>query len=97
MLAFADINKLILLETDTSSDGLGAILSQVQEVLPGGMWKLSPIKAGIFWPWTVIEHFQEYLQHKTTTVQELPEEIQAYWTFREEMTVEDFYSVLTTK
>ena len=64
MLAFADFNKLILLETDTSSDGLGAILSQVQEVLPGGMWKLSPIKAGIFWP--VIEHFQEYLQHKTS-------------------------------
>ena len=81
VLAFADLEKPFLLETDTSSEGLGAVLQQKQE---GG--KYHPIAYDsralhgseknyhssklefLALKWAVTEQFEEYLLYKPFTV-----------------------------
>ena len=81
VLAFADFEKEFQLETDTSSEGLGAILSQKQ---PDGKWH--PIAFGsrelkggeakyhlsklefLALKWAITEQFREYLQYRPFTV-----------------------------
>ena len=81
VLAFADFEKEFQLETDASSEGLGAVLSQKQ---PDGKWH--PITFGsrklkggeakyhssklefLALKWAVMEQFREYLQYRPFTV-----------------------------
>ena len=81
VLAFADFKKEFQLETDTSSEGLGAILSQKQ---PDGKWHpiafgSNELKGGeakyhssklefLALKWAIMEQFQEYLQYRPFTV-----------------------------
>ena len=81
VLAFADFEKEFQLETDASSEGLGAVLSQKQ---PDGKWH--PIAFGsrelkggeakyhssklefLALKWAITEQFREYLQYRPFTV-----------------------------
>ena len=81
MLAFADLEKEFQLETDASSEGLGAMLSQKQEdskwhpialgsrELKGGEAKYHSSKLEFLaLKWAITEQFREYLQYRPFTV-----------------------------
>ena len=81
VLAFADFKKEFQLETDASSEGLGAVLSQKQ---PDGKWHpvtfgSHKLKGGeakyhssklefLALKWAIMEQFREYLQYRPFTV-----------------------------
>ena len=81
VFAFADFEKEFQLETDASSEGLGAVLSQKQ---PDGKWHpvafgSRELKGGeakyhssklefLALKWAIMEQFQEYLQYRPFTV-----------------------------
>ena len=81
ILAFADFEKEFQLETDTSSEGLGAVLSQKQPVgkwhpvafgsreLKGGEAKYHLSKLEFLaLKWAITEQFWEYLQYRPFTM-----------------------------
>ena len=76
-LAFADYTKDFLLETDTSKEGLGAVLSQKQEdrwfhLVAYGSWVLITHEKNyhsmklefLALKWAIMEHFKEYLLYQ---------------------------------
>ena len=81
VLAFADFEKEFQLETNASSEGLGAVLSQKQ---PDGKWHpvtfgSHELKGGeakyhlsklefLALKWAIAEQFREYLQYRPFTV-----------------------------
>ena len=77
VLAFTDFHKPFLLETDVSSDGLSAVLSQKQEdekyhpvayasrSLKGSKSKYHSSKLEFLaLKWAMVDQFREYLQYK---------------------------------
>ena len=77
VLAFADYTKDFLLETDTSKEGLGAVLSQKQEdgwfhQVAYGSWALTTHEKNylsmklefLALKWAIMEHFKEYLLYQ---------------------------------
>ena len=81
VLAFADFEKEFQLETDVSSEGLGAVLSQKQpdgkwhpiafgsRELKGGEAKYHSLKLEFLaLKWAVTEQFREYLQYRPFTM-----------------------------
>ena len=77
VLAFTDFHKPFLLETDTSGDGLGAVLLQKQEDshyhpvtytscgLKGGELRYHSSKLEFLaLKWAITEQFREYLQYQ---------------------------------
>ena len=77
VLAFADYTKDFLLETDTSKEGLGAVLSQKQEdeqvhLVAYGSWALTMHEKNyhstklefLALKWALMEHFKEYLLYQ---------------------------------
>ena len=76
MLVFPDFNKPFLLTTDTSNEGLGAVLSQKQDdgcyhPIAFGSQSLTPAEKNYYslkleflaLKWGVTEHFKEYLAY----------------------------------
>ena len=76
MLVFPDFDKLFLLETDASKEGLGAVLSQKQDdrcyhSITFGSHSLTPAEKNyhssklefLTLKWSVMEHFKEYLAY----------------------------------
>ena len=81
VLAFADLKRLLLLETDVSKYGLGAVLQQVQEnrkynLVVYASHTLCESEANyhssklefLALKWAVTEQFKEYLMYKPFTV-----------------------------
>ena len=81
VLAFTDFECPVLLETDASNKGLGAVLSQKQDDgkfhplayasrgLKGGEWNYHSSKLEFLaLKWAVTDQFREYLQYKPFTV-----------------------------
>ena len=81
VLAFTDYTKDFLLETDTSKEGLGAVLSQKQEdgwfhPVAYGSWVLTTHEKNynskklefLALKWAIMEHFKEYLLHQSFLV-----------------------------
>ena len=81
VLAFADYTKDFLLETDTSKEGLGAVLSQKQadgwfHPVAYGSWALTAHEKNyhstkldfLALKWAITEHFKEYLLYQTFLV-----------------------------
>ena len=77
VLAFANYTKDFLLETDTSKEGLGAVLSQKQadgcyHPVAYGSWALTANERNyhstklefLALKWAVMEHFKEYLLYQ---------------------------------
>ena len=77
VLAFTDYTKDFLLETDTSKEGLGAVLSQKQEgrwfhLVAYGSWALTTHEKNyhsnklefLALKWAIMEHFKEYLLYQ---------------------------------
>ena len=77
VLAFADYTKDFLLETDTSKEGLGAVLSQKQEdgwfhPVAYGSWAFTTHEKNyrstklefLALKWAITEHFKEYLLYQ---------------------------------
>ena len=77
VLAFANYNKDFLLETDTSKEGFGAVLSQKQEdgqfhPVAYGSQVLTTYKKNyhstklefVALQWAITEHFKEYLLYQ---------------------------------
>ena len=77
VLAFADYKKEFLLETDTSKEGLGAVLSQKQEdgwfhPVAYGSWVLTMHEKNyhstklefLALKYAITEHFKEYLLYQ---------------------------------
>ena len=77
VLAFADYTKDFLLETDTSKEGLGAVLSQKEEdgwfhLVAYGSWVLTTHEKNyhstklefLALKWAITEHFKEYLLYQ---------------------------------
>ena len=81
VLAFADFEKEFQLKTDTSSEGLGIVLSQTQPdgkwhpvtfgscELKGGEAKYHSLKSEFLaLKWAITEQFREYLRYRLFTV-----------------------------
>ena len=81
VLAFADYTRDFLLETDTSKEGLGAVLSQKQEdgwfhLVAYGSQGLTTHEKNyhsmklefLALKWAIMEHFKEYLLYQTFLV-----------------------------
>ena len=81
VLAFPDFNKPFLLETDTSKEGLGVVLSQKQDdvcyhLIVFGSRTLMPSEQNyhssklefLALKWSITEHFKEYLDYALFTV-----------------------------
>ena len=77
ILAFADYTKDFLLETDTSKEGLGVVLSPKQadgqyHLVAYGSWALSAHEKNyhstklefLVLKWAISEHFKEYLLYQ---------------------------------
>ena len=77
VLAFTNYTKDILLKTDTSKEGLGAVLSQKQadgwfHLVAYGSWALTAHEKNyhsnklefLVLKWAVTEHFKEYLLYQ---------------------------------
>ena len=77
VLAFADYTKDFLLKTDTSKEGLGAVLSQKQadrqyHSVSYGSWTLTAHEKNyhstklefLALKWAITEHFKEYLLYQ---------------------------------
>ena len=73
-MVFPDFDRPFLLETDTSQEGLGAVLSQKQDdghyhPIAFGTLSLTPVERNyhslklefLILKWSVMEHFKEYL------------------------------------
>ena len=76
VLVFLDFDKPFLLETDTSKEGLGAVLSQKQDYgcyhpITFGSCSLTPMEKNyhssrlgfLTLKWNMTEHFKEYLAY----------------------------------
>ena len=78
LLAYANFEKLFMLETDTSKEGLGVVLSQKQNdgcyhfashALHGGEKNYHSSKLEFLaLKWAITEQFHEYLQYGHFTV-----------------------------
>ena len=77
ILAFADYTKDFLLDTDTSNEGLGVVLSQKQadrhyHPVTYGSWALTAHEKNyhstnlkfLALKWAITEHFKEYLLYQ---------------------------------
>ena len=81
MLVFPDFDKPFLLETDTSKEGLGAMLSQKQDdrhyhPIAFGSHSLTPVEKNyhssklkfLTLKWSITKHFKEYLTYRPFVV-----------------------------
>ena len=81
ILVFPDFDKPLLLETDPSKEGLGAVLSQKQgdgcyHQVAFGSHSLTPLEKNyhssklefLTLKWSITEHFKEYLMYSPFVV-----------------------------